>query len=426
MSSTTPIKEYKEITEYGYIKDGKVILRGYFDFQDREIGDVRESDEESLKYFVNRFDMVTKKVQAVKDSIHTAENKGSYLMKLIHMRTYLATYNGLGDFTKLYEEINVLEDEINEYIAKNRDKNFEIKTALLKEAQEAKYSTEWKDGTERFKELKMNWIKTGSAVKEEEEKLSEQFNDAMEFFFKRRGDFYQEMQRIMRDRLFKYRSLLNQVKRINRIGGGKEFVNEVKDIQNEWREVGKVPKMKINKTLYEFKKETAKFFNDLKSQRSSYRRKSPIEMKKELLETAESFLKSGSPYNIAKIKTLQNDWKQLGKLQAPEDKEYNLRFRIICNEIFESHFLERMAKNLHPDLYTKSDFEQLKIKMDLLRDSIKQDESELYEFNSRHGSNFNSNDPQDYQLYQQRNNFINKLKTKKRILQKLEDKLLML
>ncbi|MEH0158071.1 DUF349 domain-containing protein [Limibacter armeniacum] len=430
--STTPIKEYKDITEYGYIKDGKVYLRGYYHFKDREIGVVRESDEESLKYFVNRFDMVTKKVMDVKEAVAKAENKGSYLMKLIHMRTYLAQYNGLGDFTQLFEVINVLEDEINEYIEKNREKNYNIKKALLKEAEEWKGSTDWKKASFKFKELKMNWIKTGSAHKEIEPTLSERFNKALEEFYERRTFFYKEQARILKIRLTKYTSLLNQIRRINRIGGGAEFSQEVKDIQKEWRDVGKVPRNKFMKISGDFKRETTKFFNSLK-QNTRFtppaRRKSGVEVKKELLETAEIYLSNGAPYNIANIKQLQNSWKSLGKQPSQEDKELNLRFRIICNEIFESHFLERTAKNLHPDLYSKSDFEQLKIKLDLLRDSINQDEQELDEFNMKYGSSLAASggkNPEDFALYQERNNFVNKLKTKQRILKKLEDQLLAL
>lgn len=446
--STTPIKDYPEITEYGYIQDGKVYLKGYYHFKDREIGVVRESDEESLNYFVNRFEMVTKKVVDVQTSVAKAENKGSYLMKLIHMRTYLAQYNGLGDFTTLYDIINVLEDEINEYIEKNREKNYNIKKALLKEAEEWCTTTDWKKGSIKFKELKMNWIKTGSAHKEIEPTLSERFNKALETFYERRTFFYEEQARIVKTRMTRYISLVNQVRRINRIGGGQEFAQEVKDIQRDWRDVGKVPRHKFGKISNDFKREVTHFFNSLKRNRYSsggqgghhggghhggghhgapQRRKSGIEVKKELLETAEIYLKNGAPYNITNIKQLQNTWKSIGKQPSQEDKELNLKFRIVCNEIFESHFLERTAKNLHPDLYTKSNFEQMKVKLDLLRDSIRQDEQELDEFNFKHGPSLAASggkNPQDFALYQERNNFVNKLKTKQRILKKLEDKLL--
>jgi len=447
--STTLHREYKDITPYGYIKGDKVYLKGYFDFEDREIGVVRESDEESLKYFVNRYSTVLDKIQAVKDSIAEAENKGSYLMKLLHMRTYLAQYNGLGDFPALFLMIDELEDDIRGYIEKNRDKNYEIKKALLAEAEALRDDTQWKETAERFKELKQNWIKTGSAHKEVEDVLTERFNKALAAFFEKRKTYYKELNRQNKDRTSKYKSLLNQVKRINKIGGGADFVNEVKDIQKEWKDVGKIAQKVFLKLSNEFKRETSKFFNDLKmgtaseyvQPSSSYygsrqpvqpiRRKSSIEVKRELLQTVEDMLKQDAPFNINTVKKVQESWKELGKLPQAEDKDLNLKFRIVCNEIFESHFLDRTARSLEVEYDSMSPFEQLKAKADLLKQSLRQDEEELDNFNEEYGNllvdiNTQNMGPRESQLYQQRNNYVNKLKTKQRILKKIEDKMMLI
>ena len=70
----------------------------------------------------------------------------------------------------------------------------------------------------------------------------------------------------------------------------------------------------------------------------------------------------------------------------------------------------------------------LKIKLDILRESIRKDEQELFEFNAKYSSILSSpnaeQNTENYALYQERNNYVNKLKTKQRILKKLEDKLL--
>jgi hypothetical protein len=429
MSDT--IKEYPHITKYGYIKDDKVYLRGYYEFKDREIGIVRDSDEISLQYFINRYDMAKAKVQAVKDSIVTSDNKGSYLMKLIHMRTYLAQYNGLGDFPQLYEEINQMEDEINNYIQKNRGKNYEIKTALLNEALSLKDSTEWKETAERLKELKMNWIKTGSAHKEQEDDLSKHFNAALDHFFETRKKFFDEQTKVIRDRMNKQRDIISRLYEINMAGGGVEFLQEVKDLQNQWKDIGKIPKGKFVKSLKRFKKETFVFFNNLKNspiKREPVREKTPIEIKKEILVLSDEMLNKGAPFNITLLKKRQNQWKLLGKLPQAEDKDLNLKFRIVCNEIFEYYFLERTVIAKYPDFFNKPISSQLQIQIEMLKDSIKVDEKELNDFNAKHGAalsmiNPATGAPADLELYQQRNNFVNKLKTKQRILKKLQDKM---
>jgi len=423
--SNSEINEYPEITEHGYIKEDKVYLKGYHGFQDREVGIVRESEEESLKYFVNRFEMVKKKVEEVRDAVGVSENKGSFLMKLIHMRSYLAQYNGLGDFESLFSLINNLEDEINTYIQKNRVKNFDIKKSILSEVESLKESTDWKYASIKLKELKLNWIKTGSAHKEDEEDLSERFNEAIEYFFNRRKDFFAEQARISRERETKYHYLLDEVRFINRKGGGPPFVQRVKDIQQEWKSVGRIQAFKYKKVLYEFKKEIQNFFYKLKSQQDSdFKPKTSLEIKKELYAEIEEVLNSHYPTNISQIKKIQNQWKNLGKLSEPEDKDLNLKFRIACNEIFETHFLEKTASYFNNDLYDMPMHEQAKIKINLLEDSIRKDQDELNEFNNKHFYELSQpRDANNSQLQQQRNNFVNRLKTKQRILKKLEGQL---
>ncbi|MCS7004658.1 MAG: DUF349 domain-containing protein [Cytophagales bacterium] len=417
------VKEYPHITPYGYVADGKVYLKGYGEYPDREIGVVRESDEKSLQYFVDRFSMMRQKIEDVAKAVETAENKGSYLMKLIHMREQLATYNGLGNFPELYERIQELEAKINAYISANRLKNEAIKRALVAEAEALKSSMDWKETASKLKELKMKWIKTGSAPKEVEEQLSTAFHEALNVFYERRKQFIHAQAVQIKEKVEKYNKLLNEIRKINKQGGGVSFLQQVKQLQAQWKEVGSVPKKRLGKLPSMFKKEIDQYFKNLKS---SNAKKSPIQLKREMLEMTDNILNLGSPYNIGKVKQMQEKWKQLGQLPHPEDKELNLKFRIACNEIFESHFLDRTAYNLFDQFYKKPLKEQTAIKVELLEKSLKQDSQELSEFNAKYGAQIDADptNPANRQLIQERNNYINKLKTKQRILKKLKDSLL--
>ena len=48
--------------EYAYIKDGKVFLKGYLDMPDRQIGEVKRTEEEAFQYFINRYQIAVNKV----------------------------------------------------------------------------------------------------------------------------------------------------------------------------------------------------------------------------------------------------------------------------------------------------------------------------------------------------------------------------
>ena len=420
----TAIKEYPEITKFGYVKDEKVFLKGYLEYPDREIGVVRESDEASLEYFINRYEMVKAKLEEVAKNVETSENKGSYLMKLLHMRNYLTEYNGLGDFEALLNKIDSLESGINEYILQNREKNLKIKTALLEDVENLKDSTDWKEASLKMKELKQKWIKTGSAYKDQEEELATKFHDGIQYFFDKRKDFFAEQANLMNDRLKEYRVLIDKLKRINQDSNAMVHIPKIKDIQNEWKSIGRVNKLKFKRLTTEFKREIEKYFYTLKLQKAM-QEKSGIELKKELYKDTQYMLEAGVPYDIDRVKQIQNKWKQIGKLPEIEDRDLNLKFRIACNEIFETHFLEKSAKGMYKDLYKKPFEEQIKIKISILRDSIRKDQDELASFDMRNGIG-TMIDPRaisDFNLLRNRNNYINKIKTKERVKEKLQEKL---
>lgn len=80
METTITPNRYVEDT-YGYTKEGKVYLRGYGEYPDREIGYVRNTEEEALSYFRNRFQLAQQKVIQLHQDVQEAQNKGSYLTK---------------------------------------------------------------------------------------------------------------------------------------------------------------------------------------------------------------------------------------------------------------------------------------------------------------------------------------------------------
>jgi len=408
------------LTEYGYTKDSKVYLKAYMDFPERQIGVVREDEQTSLHYFINRFSLASSKVQILKESVASSVNKGSYLMKLIHMRAYLSKFDGLGDFPSLFKILDDLEEEISVYIGQNRQKNQEIKTALLAETLELQHSTDWNETTRILKEIKLKWIKTGSAPKDDEKQLNEQFDAAFDYFFQRRKDHIEELNRVFRERFEQCKDIIDEVRRLT-YEQPKDGVQKIKALQAEWRTIGNVNK-KFARPLYkEFSGEVTKFFARRRTLSiiPDVSELEPIEQKLKYCEAVEKVLEKDAELPIEAVKEIQNRWKNLGKVNHNLDREYNTRFKIACNEIFEAYFLDQTVRWKNKDFDEKTRFEQLKIKIRFLKETIKQDETELSLLNEK--TLYKKDDPQ---LNLQKVNQINKLKTKNRILRKLQDLLL--
>ena len=59
--------------EFGFCRDGKVFINTYLSYPEREIGFVRNSEEEALAYFVKRFDLAVSKVKGLSAEIEAAQ-----------------------------------------------------------------------------------------------------------------------------------------------------------------------------------------------------------------------------------------------------------------------------------------------------------------------------------------------------------------
>jgi hypothetical protein len=102
--------------QFGFCRDGKVFINAYLHFPEREIGFVRNTEAEALTYFINRFELAKNKVATLSKEVEEVQNKGSFLTKVVQMKSYLAEFDGLGDFIPLFVELDRLENFLKELI----------------------------------------------------------------------------------------------------------------------------------------------------------------------------------------------------------------------------------------------------------------------------------------------------------------------
>ena len=88
----------EEARKYGYVQDNQVWLKPFLDFPARQVGEVKDVEDESLQYFAYRFETFREKVNALLAKVAESENKGSFLMKVMHLKEQVEKYDALGDF----------------------------------------------------------------------------------------------------------------------------------------------------------------------------------------------------------------------------------------------------------------------------------------------------------------------------------------
>jgi len=368
--------------QFGFCRDGKVFINAYLNFPEREIGFVRNTESEALEYFVNRFDLATKKVAALSAEVEEVQNKGSFLTKVIQMKAYLAEFDGLGDFIPLFAELDRLDVFLKDLIVNNQVKNLEIKRALVVDAKSIASELDITNATDRLLEVKAKWVKTGPVEKPIQESLNAEFQEIIDGFFLRRRAFFEEKNRIIDEKIAKLQDFIDSVHQYRKAEDIDDSVIKVKELQREWKSVMGLPPKKQSMLWKNFKKANEMFFE-------KYNRIKGIEVKPridprvseltnmmiELEGKLQDQLNIVATAELAKAYLVK--WKEITAQVKTIDRNLAERFRNVCDKIFEMNYLLRVISYRHPVLNEKPRLEQLKIMINQMDYMTKKERSEL-------------------------------------------------
>jgi hypothetical protein len=398
------------VDEYGYVKDGKVFLKGYLDSEDRQIGEVKRTEQEALDYFKNRFVIAQNKVAQLEQEVGEAQNKGSYLTKLVQLRKKLLGFDAIGDFLPLLERLDHQEDLLSDLIRINQLKNLEIKRALIAEAEAIADSTDWRPVADALQEVKLKWIKTGPVDKELDAEIEGRFQELLDGFFTRRREFFNEQNKVIQERLDQLDRLIWLAERAYRMHDLDAAYQEVRKAQNAWKLVGEVPIKKSGKLYKRFRRATQAVFDKYNAAKGIVieKRVDPrIEAQTKMVSEAEMLAKQADIVVAAeRAKVLLNSWKEVKIPFKMQDKSLNDRFRAACDKIFELSYLARVLTRKYPAFELKSTAEQLRTKVREMEYLVKREKSDLM-YALQDADGLDPNNDEDKQV-------LNKINTQKR------------
>lgn len=119
------------------------------------------------------------------------------------------------------------------------------KEELIAEAEKIAESDEWGDTASRYKDLMNDWKAAGRAPKDSDEALWQRFRAAQDKFFARRSSAFNERDAEFTDNATKKEELLNDAEKIDPAVNLDAAKNQLRKIQDQWDEIGKVPRERI-------------------------------------------------------------------------------------------------------------------------------------------------------------------------------------
>jgi len=381
-----------EARRYGYVEDGGVWLRPTLGQPARRIGQVKDTDDDALRYFAQRYEAFRAKVDELLNRLETADNQGSYLMKILHLQEQSKQHDGLGDYETLHRRLREAEDQLKVSVARNREKNLATKISLIQQAEELSNSIEWISASEEVKELRQAWLKTGPVDKELTEELESRFHGAVQLFFDRRKAFQTDRKALARRTVDRYRELVNQAETLKNSDQFEATSRQLKQLQTAWRDVnGNLPKKQAAELWTKFRAANNHFFERLKHHIESQRVAAATEgrssvpssaeeslvRKRELANRAEALLSVPSNQAVNQAKALQAEWKQSGAVRGPESDRLWQRFMLACDKVFEMSALDYYLRKRQAEGTTVTPAERSLAATTALRKFIENDRQEL-------------------------------------------------
>jgi len=370
----------KEIP-FGNIKDDKIFLNAWGENPERQIGEVREDEESSVAYFVEKYEELVKKINDLEKEIEESVNKGSFLMKLKHLKSQLSEHDGLGDYTILEERLTKQEALLEDIIQKNRERNSEIKKSLLEEIRAAADKINWKEATLEIHDIKARWIKTGNPKEDEQEQLEEDFWGVIEAFFEKKKEFYEDKKRLGELRKKEYEEIIERTKTLENLHGKAKF-DKIGELKEAWKEVGNIPKEEYTELL--------KIFNNrLKPKRPRVSSHSQPSMDiKPVLADLDKFIDGSESYNFKKLDEIKNSLKNY----RPHDfdgknakKEAFTKVQLLM----ERDFIDKLANKRFNNFRELEKAKKRQIRIGILEELISRDQTDLEKY-QENSANFSS------------------------------------
>lgn len=242
-------------------------------------------------------------------------------------------------FKELTNKIHDRKGELNERIKQEQKDNLEKKVEIISkiktitESVANKSHSEWQKAITEINTLRENFIGLGRVPKEKNAETWDAFKKVTREFNHIKNDFYKSLKSDQQINLEKKTALLEIAKQHADSTDWNNSVAVIKKIQNDWKNIGHVPRKNSDKIWKEFKETCNKFFDRYKKRHEQDNEKleQNFEQKASLLERFKTTeITEDKDQALEELQKFKNEWTALGKV--PSDKlAINQEFNTLYN-----------------------------------------------------------------------------------------------
>ena len=166
---------------------------------------------------------------------------------------------------------SVINKKYQAYFEEQKEKqaeNLVAKTALcekveaIADKEDIKSSNEWNALSKEIEDIQKEWKTIGFASKKENQKIYDRFRAACDKFFGRKRDFYVQFKDNMNGNLEKKMAIITEAEALKTSTDWKKTTDRFIALQNQWKEIGAVPRKKSEQIWKRFRAACDEFFTE--------------------------------------------------------------------------------------------------------------------------------------------------------------------
>jgi len=218
-----------------------------------------------------------------------------------------------------------------------RWQNKNIKETLIAEAEALEGQTDLHQLFKQIKELQEKWRLTGPAPVKEEAALWRHFKQTTEHHFSRCRQYFQELEEQAEANLQEKVRLRDLAVLQQESSDWQKTTELIKDLQRQWKAVGRGPKDKEQEVFQAFHAACDHFFERRKAHHAALEldRQANLGQKEALCQQAEALADQPEINHKFKFQELQASWKAIGSATREQDEMIWQRFREACNRYYD-------------------------------------------------------------------------------------------
>lgn len=240
----------------------------------------------------------------------------------------------------------------NEFRKYDFKKNYELKTELCEAAERLDEEPDVVSAFHQLQSLHQQWREIGPVARKDREKIWLRFKEASTKINKKYQQHFEEIKEQEKENLKKKTELCEKLEAIDyskltNFNDWKKQLNEVLDIQQQWRQIGHVPRKSRTKIYERYHAACNVFFKNKSAFYKSMRQEMEENLQKKiaLCERAEA-LKDSQDWKktTQEMIEIQKEWKEIGLVPRKHVDSIWKRFITACDHFFEQKRLQTSSR----------------------------------------------------------------------------------